>query len=98
MRMSRPFVAEFTEVRDFLSVWPALSDYLQQAGLPPAANPIAAEREWGRLREEAEARQKARFAPPAPKPQPDRDPPWGAPAAKKLAIERLRRQIEENNK
>lgn len=113
--LNLPFVAEFAEVTDFISVWPALSDYLRQAGLPPAVNPIAAEREWARqeaaqqerearireearLREEAEARQKARFAQPAPKPQPDRDPPWGTPAAKKLAIERLRRQIEENNK
>jgi len=113
--LNLPFIAEFAEVTEFLSVWPALSDYLQQAGLSPATTPIAAEREWARreaeyrewqarfreeerLREEAEARQRARLTAPVPAPEPDRDPPWGTPAAKKLALERLRRQIEENSK
>jgi hypothetical protein len=113
--LNLPFIAEFAEVTEFLSVWPALNDYLEQAGLPPATTPIAAERDWARreaeyqewqarlreeerLREEAEARQRTRLTPPAPEPQPDQDPPWGTPAAKKLAIERLRRQIEKNNK
>ena len=35
---------------------------------------------------------------PVPDPEPDRDPPWGTPAAKKLVLERLRRRIEENSK
>ncbi len=47
--LNLPFIAEFVEVREFLSVWPALEDYLRQAGLPPAATPIAAERAWARV-------------------------------------------------
>ncbi len=113
--LNLPFIAEFAEVTEFLSVWQALNDYLQQAGLAPVTTPIAAEREWARqevayqewqarhreearLREEAEARQRARLTAPVPEPEPDRAPPWGTPAAKKLAIERLRRQIAKNNK
>ncbi len=113
--LNLPFVAEFAEVMAWNNGWLALLDYLQQAGLPTAPTPIAAEREAARqeaayqerearireearLREEADARQRARLTPPVLAPEPDRDPPWGTPAAKKLAIERLRRQIEENSK
>jgi len=108
--LNLPFSAEFAEVTEFFSVWPALNDYLRQAGLPPATTPIAAEREWARqeaaerekrareaaICEAAEARRRASLMAPAP--EPERDPPWGTPAARKLALERLRRRIKENNK
>ena len=58
----------------------------------------AQRREVESSRQEAEARQRSRLATPESKPKPAQEPPWGTPAAKKLAIERLRRQIEENNK
>jgi hypothetical protein len=113
--LNLPFVAEFTEVMGWNSAWPALDDYLRQAGLAAATIPIAADREWAReeaarlgrvarfqedarMHEEAEARQREKALASVPEPEPDRDPPWGTPAAKKLAIERLRRQIEENSK
>ncbi|PJB05945.1 MAG: hypothetical protein CO126_02790, partial [Hydrogenophilales bacterium CG_4_9_14_3_um_filter_63_34] len=113
--LNLPFIAEFTEVMGWDSSWPALEDYLHQAGLAAATIPIAADREWAReevarlervarfqeearLREEAETRRKARLMAPVPEPEPDREPPWGTPKAKKQAIERLRRRIEENGK
>jgi len=46
--LNLPFIAEFAEVTDWNNSWQALLDYLRQAGLPPAPNPIAAERVMAR--------------------------------------------------
>jgi len=59
---------------------------------------VARFQEEARLCEEAEARRREKVFAPVPVPEPERDPPWGTPAARKLALERLRRQIAENSK
>jgi hypothetical protein len=106
LALNLPFIAEFAQVLDPNSVWSALQDYLRQAGLPPATPPIAGERAMQRQQAAQEALDKAREAIRQEKERrrqaaaaaTSQDPPWGTPQAKRLAIERLRRQIEENRK
>ncbi len=65
--------------------WPVIDRLLEQAGLPPPGIPLAAERRSQKLEAAAEAAR-------------ERPAPWGTVAARRQALERLQRQIEENEK
>jgi hypothetical protein len=79
-----------------------IDDYLAQAGLPGRGIAIVAER--AAAREAQRARERAQRLAVAQREQerwraagpggPAADPPWGTPAAKRLAIQRWRRHIE----
>lgn len=48
--LNLPFIAEFTAVSRWISVWPALNTYLAEAGIPEVPIPIATERMRGEER------------------------------------------------
>ena len=91
------FVAEFSE----MEYWDGINALFEAVGQPPMAIPIIGERrareaaaaiaEEARRREEAEEVRRRRLEAQASAPP----PPWGTPAARRLEIERVRREIEE---
>ena len=85
-------------------IWPRIDDYLALAQLPERTVPIAAaemlarrqaamerEREAEALREEQRKAAAARVAAR----HPEGPPKWGTPEAKRMEIERVRRELEE---
>lgn len=104
--LNLPFVKEFAW--DF--IWSRVDEYLALAGLPARTEPIAAERALARqqaaaleqereakAREEAIERRRAELL-AASRPREPAAPKWGTPEAKRLEIERIRKQIEERNR
>jgi hypothetical protein len=91
-------------------LWPYIDELAQKAGFDVSATPIAAERMIQRQQAERQAKEAAererqrlieqelaRFRKQRVKPE-QPPAPWGTPKAKQEAVERLRRQIEENDK
>lgn len=97
--LNLPFIGEFAY--DF--VWERVEVYLQMAGLAPRGTPIAAERTVARWQEEQREQERreaeARLAMQAARQQRQATTPkWGTPEAKRLEIERIRRDIENRKK
>jgi hypothetical protein len=100
------FIGEFA----WDDVWQRVDTYLDSAGLPKRGTPIAAERAVARLaakerereQREAEARaaQERRLAEQSAhvKARQATPPKWGAPAAKRLEIDRIRKEIADRKK
>ncbi len=104
--LNLPLINEFSLDNGWDSVALSIEHYLSSAGLPERTTPIAAERALARTaalqrqREEQEAEELAtigrwRAEQTAARSQPVK---WGSREAKKLEIERLRREIEERKK
>jgi Viral (Superfamily 1) RNA helicase/Ankyrin repeat len=107
--LNLPLINEFSRDDAWESVWERIAQYLAMAGLPERTIPIAAERAVAReellAREQQQRESEARLAlerwreeQAAAQRQRTEPPKWGTPEAKRLEIERLRRQIEERNK
>lgn len=98
--LNLPLINEFSHVNRWESVSDAIDRYLALAGLPERTTPIAAERSvaLAKARQEqqdAEAAERQRAAANVVRPQPAR---WGTKEAKRLEIERLKREIENRRK
>ncbi len=104
--LNLPFVNEVTW--DF--VWPRVDEYMELAGMPERAVPIAAERALARqqavaverereakeLQESIERRRAEMLA--ARQHKEAAPPKWGTRTAKQVEIERIRKEIEEKNR
>jgi hypothetical protein len=108
--LNLPLINEFSRDDEWESVRDRIAEYLAMAGLPEPTIPLAAERAVARQealdheREQRENEERAalerwregRAATLQPK-QAEK-PKWGTPEAKRMEIERIRREIEERNK
>ena len=102
--LNLPLISEFAYHDGWISTWENVDKLLTLAGLPPWTTPIAAERYAAKVAEQmrelderraqrevaAQARKLRAAAPPPPFP-----PRWGTKEAKRLEIERIRREIEQ---
>jgi hypothetical protein len=104
--LNLPLINEFSREDAWASVGERIDEYLALAGLPQRTLPIAAER--ARAREEereqrereeraANARRLAELAEEMQRKQAE-PPKWGTPEAKRMEIERVRREITERRK
>ena len=108
--LNLPLINEFSREDGWESVWDRIADYLALAGMPERTIPIAAERALARKealareREKHEAEARAAFERRREQPAASRryppalEPKWGTAEAKRLELERLRREIEERKK
>jgi hypothetical protein len=108
--LNLPLINEFSRDDGWESIWARIANYLALAGMPERTIPIAAERalarnealEREREKHEAEALaalERLREQPAASRRyQSAVEPKWGTAEAKRLEIERLRREIEERKK
>ena len=108
--LNLPLINEFSRDDEWESVWDRIAEYLAMAGLPERTIPIAAE--GAIARQEALAREREKrddeqrvtlrrwreeLAETLQRKQAEK-PKWGTPEAKRMEIERIRREIEERNK
>jgi len=108
--LNLPLINEFSMDNGWESVWDRIAEYLAMAGLPERTIPIAAEREVARQEALAREREKRENEERAIlerwrekqaatlQPKQAEMPKWGTPEAKRMEIERIRREIEERNK
>jgi hypothetical protein len=99
--LNLPLINEFARADGWQNVWHAIDKYLALAGLPERTIPIAAERAVAReeaLQREEEAQVAAARAVEMRIAGERATPAWGTRHAKRMEIERLRREIEERKK
>jgi hypothetical protein len=108
--LNLPLINEFSQEDGWESVRDQIANYLALAGMPERTIPIAVERALARKealqrereKHEAEARaaleRRRKPAPASGRYQPALEPKWGTAEARRLEIERLRREIEERRK
>ena len=108
--LNLPLINEFAHDDGWESVDDSIAEYLAMAGLPERTIPLAAERAYARQeavvreretreREEQAARERRLQEQVAALQFKRAEPPkWGTPEAKRMEIERIRREIEERNK
>ena len=107
--LNLPLINEFACEDEWESVGDRIAEYLALAGLPERTIPLAAERAIARreaLAREPEKRENEQRAARAPmgeqaatrqRQQPEQ-PKWGTAEARRMEIERIRRENEERNK
>ena len=105
-----PLINEFAFNDGWEGVGDRIAEYLAMAGLPEPSIPLAAERALARqeaLDREQERRDEERRAAlerwreeqaAARRPRQTEKPKWGTQEAKRMEIERIRREIEERKK
>lgn len=111
--LNLPLINEFSRDDGWESVWDRIGAYLAMAGLPERTIPLAAERAIARqeaLAREQEKRDSEQRAAlerwreqqaatrQAPQAQQVDRPKWGTAAARRMEIERIRRENEERRK
>lgn len=107
--LNLPLIGEFAGA----DVWPRIDEYLTLAKLPERTVPVVAERTIARqesarkIAEENERQRLEQLAKlqrehaeylAARKAKPPTPPKWGSPAAKRLEIERIRKELEEKKR
>lgn len=108
--LNLPLINEFSRDDGWESIWDRIDEYLAMARLPERTIPIAAERAVARQEVLARERKthendgrtalghwREELAAALQRKQAEK-PKWGTPEAKRLEIERIRREIEERNK
>ncbi len=108
--LNLPLINEFAHDDGWESVDDSIAEYLAMAGLPERTIPLAAERAYARQeavvrerekreREEHAARERRLEEQVAALQRSQAEKPkWGTPEAKRMEIERIRREIEERSK
>jgi len=108
--LNLPLINEFAWENGWEGVGDRIAEYLAMAGLPERTIPLAAERAVARQEalirerdrredEERAALERWREEQAATRQrQPAKKPKWGTPEAKRVEIERIRREIEERKK
>lgn len=107
--LNLPLINEFAHDDGWESVDDSIAEYLAMAGLPERTIPLATERALAqaeaavrelekREREEQVARERLEKQVAALQLKRSEPPKWGTPEAKRMEIERIRREIEERNK
>lgn len=104
--LNLPLISEFAYFDGVITTWGKIDHLLDLAGMEKRNIPIAAERivelqaaktrELAKLKAKQVAARQQVVAPPAPKPS--APPPWGTKEAKRLEIERIRREIADRQK
>lgn len=99
--LNLPLINEFAVDDDWDGVGDKIAAYLSLADMPERLIPVMGERAYQRRQEEAlayAAQQKALEAEAERLRQVRAQPKWGTPQAKRMEIERIRREIEARNK
>jgi hypothetical protein len=107
--LNLPLINEFAHDDGWESVDDSIAGYLAMAGLPERTIPLAAERAYARQeavvrerekreRDEHAARERLEEQVAALQLNRAEPPKWGTPEAKRMEIERIRREIEERSK
>ena len=104
--LNLPLINEFSREDRWESVGEHIASYLAMAGLPERMIPIAAERAYAREEEREKRENQERAARErlleehvaALHSKQAEKPKWGTREAKRMEIERIRREIEERNK
>ena len=107
--LNLPLINEFAHDDGWESVGDRIAEYLAMAGLPARTIPLATERALAQEdaavrelekheREEHAARERLKEQVAALQLKRAEPPKWGTPEAKRMEIERIRREIEDRNK